>query len=406
MGLNKYLRDLVKAANIIKEYRGAPVAIAHHNDADGLSSAAILLEAFRREGIETINIPLERVHPLIVKRLVEKYPGLIVFVDLGAGAAPEISRINAGRNTIVIIDHHHTPGVDDQKITILSTELYGISGDREISASSAAYLFAKTLNKSNSDLAYLGVVGAIGDSHHRFGRLESVNRQVLMEAVRQGQVSIEERDGREKYYLIVFGEKLDLDKFAKSLTVLGAVGYLMNGPDTGIKTVLKGPDREYRETLDKLNRLKKEKFEKIIKMLEETGLNRSRYLQWFHVHDMFSPMGVKVIGEFCMEIRNTSLVDKDMYLAGFQDMPKEVPRLGTFDWNIVKVSFRLPSALETRVLSGEMPGYNYIVPRAAKYVGGDIDACHGYACATTFEKGLEEAFVKYFDIAVEEYLRK
>lgn len=403
MGLSEYVRDLKKSIEIIEKHNR--VIIAHHNDADGLSSATIIIEALRRKGIESLNIPLERVHPLIVKRLLEKFSDLIVFVDLGAGAAPEISKINSGKHTIIIIDHHHTPGVNDPSIMNLSTELYGISGDREISASGAAYIFAITMDASNRDLAYLGVVGAIGDSHHRFGRLESVNRQILSDAVTQKQVVVKEIDGKEKYYLTVFGDKIDLDKFAKSLTVLGAVGYLMGGPDVGIETLIKGPTAKYETTLERLNKLKREKFNKVIEKLKEEGLNKTKYLQWLHVHDFFYPMGVKVIGEFCMEIRNNSeIIDPNKYLAGFQDMPREVPKLGKFDWNIVKVSFRLPSKLEEKVLRGEMPGYDYLVPRAATHVGGDIDACHGYACATTFEKGLEEEFAKYFDYYVDKYL--
>ncbi len=403
-GLEEYINDLKKAIGLIRQYD--KVTLAHHNDADGLSSASIVIEALKREGIDVVNVPLERVHPLIIERLMEKYPGLIMFVDLGAGAAPEIARINRGRNTIVIIDHHHTPGSRDPKVLNLSTELYGISGEKEISAAGAAYLFAKTMDSRNKDLAYIAVIGAIGDSHHRFGKLESVNRDILFEAVEQEQVVIEERNGREKYYLVKFGDKIDLDKYAKSLTVLGAVGYLMNGPDTGIEAILKGPTEKYWGSLEKLNELKRERFEKILNMLKEHGLNKTKYLQWFHVHDSFAPMGVKVIGEFCMEIRNMDFIDKNKYLAGYQDMPKEVPRLGRFDWNIVKVSFRLPTPLEEKVLAKEMPGYSYIVPRAAKHVGGGIDACHDYACATTFDKGLEEKFAEYFDYYVDEYLRQ
>ncbi|RLG83963.1 MAG: phosphoesterase [Thermoprotei archaeon] len=406
MGLNEYLNDLVKAAAIVKNYDKDKIVLAHHNDADGLSSAAILIESLNRLGIKVENIPLERVHPLIVKRIIDKYEELILFADLGAGAAPVISKINSGKNTIIIIDHHHTPGVKDPKILNLSTELYGITGDKDISAAGAAYLFSKVLSEENKDLAYLAVIGAIGDSHHRFGRLESVNRLILEEAVKQGQVIIRVENNREKYYLAKFGELIPVDKFAKSLTVLGAVGYLMNGPEIGIKTVLSGPSNEYEKMLRKLNEMKREKFEKVIERLKEEGLNKTKYLQWFHVYDEFAPMGVKVIGEFCMEIRNADFVDQEKYLAGFQNMPKEVPKLGTFEWNIVKVSFRLPSQLEVRVVSREMPGYDYIVPRAAMHVNGDIDACHGYACATTFERGLEEVFVKYFDKYVDEYLRK
>jgi len=405
MGLDEYIRDLQRAADIVRSYDR--LVLAHHNDADGLSTAAIVMRALEREGIAVENVPLERVHPKIVKRLIERYSGLVVFVDLGAGAAPVISQINAGKNTVLIIDHHHTPGVSDPKVINLSTELYGVSGDKDISASCAAYFFARVLNKENSDLAYLGVIGAIGDSHHRFGRLEDANRIVLQEAVKRGQVKVVEREGVEDYYLTVFGGEIRIQDFAKKLTVLGAVGYLMGGPDAGIKAVLEGPGDEYRGMLERLETIKKRAFEKVTARLRSEGLRKSKYVQWFHVHDDFAPMGVKVVGEYCMEIRNSEFVDPEMYLAGFQNMPKEIPRLGVFDWELVKVSFRLPSKLEEKVvLRKEMPGYDYIIPRAASHVGGDVDACHGYACATTFNRGLEEMFIKYMDYYIEEYLIK
>ncbi len=403
--LDKYITDLKQAAEIVKEYR--EVTLAHHNDADGLTSAAVIMEALTREGIKVKNIPLERVRPEIVERLVTKFKGLLLFADLGAGAAPIISKINAeyggGGNEIIIIDHHHAGNVQDPRVHVLSTEIYGISGDKEISAAGAAYLFAKCLNKKNNDLAYLSVIGAVGDSHHRFGKLVGVNRRILIEAVENGQVEIVSEGGKERYVLKIF-DGVDSERFAKSLTILGAVGYLMNGPDIGIRTALKGPNAEYYQTLKNLASLKAKAFNRVTEMLKSQGLNKGKYIQWFHVHDMFAPMGVKVIGEFCMEIRNKEFVNPYLYLAGFQNMPKEIPKLGKFSWEIVKVSFRLPSKLEEKVLKGEMPGYNYVVPCAATKVGGDVDACHGYACATTFSRGLEEEFIKLFDNCVEEYL--
>jgi len=403
MGLEEYVRDLYRAVEVVRRYDGA--VVAHHNDADGLASAAAVVEALRREGLDVENVPLERVHPRIVERLMDRYSGLIIFVDLGAGAAPVISRINGGRNDVVIIDHHHTPGVDDPKVLNLSTELYGITGDRDVSAAGAAYLFARTLNEKNGDLVYLAVIGAIGDSHHRFGRLEGVNRRLLEEAVDRGQVEVRATDGKEDYYLRLFGGSIRVEPFAKSLTVLGAVGYLTGGPDVGIDAVLRGPGDQYERALKELREVKERAFRRVIERIRAEGLRRSKYVQWVHVHDDFAPMGVKVIGEFCMEIRDAEFVDPNMYLAGFQNMPKEVPKLGTFDWEMVKVSFRLPSRLEERVLRGEMPGYNYIVPKAARHVGGDIDACHGYACATTFERGLEEEFIAHMDRYIEEYIK-
>ena len=49
------------------------------------------------------------------------------------------------------------------------------------------------LDEKNRDLAYLGVVGGVGDAHDRGGRLVGENRQALMDAVSQGQVHMKKK---------------------------------------------------------------------------------------------------------------------------------------------------------------------------------------------------------------------
>jgi hypothetical protein len=109
-------------------------------------------------------------------------------------------------------------------------------------------------------------------------------------------------------------------------------------------------------------------------------------------------MGVKMIGEFCVEIRDADFVDPDKYIVGFQLMDREVPGLGTFDWSLVKASMRVPSPLEKKILVNRtMPGLAYLVPEAAKRVGGSIDACHEYAAATLVSVGREEELIAAMD---------
>lgn len=76
-------------------------------------------------------------------------------------------------------------------------------------------------------------------------------------------------------------------------------------------------------------------------------------------------------------------------------MAPQVPGLGTFDWSSYKVSMRVPSPLEKRIMiDKEMPGLAYLVPEAAKAVGGSIDACHAYAAATVIDIGKENALIE------------
>ncbi|RLE33242.1 phosphoesterase, partial [Candidatus Acetothermia bacterium] len=394
MGKAEYLEAVREALGELRRSGGKDVVLVHHNDADGLSSAAVLEVALSRTGYEVRRIPLERVHPPINRRIHDLHAGIpVIYVDLGARAAPMIAEVNKGRSLTLIVDHHLAEETNDPAVFVLSTELFGLSGEREISAATAAWLVAQVLDETNRDLAYLGVVGAVGDSHERGGKLIGENREALEEAVSRGDVRVEAADGRETYALIKFGTELPLKKFAKSLTTLGAAGYAMGGPDIAVRTLLEGPSGEFEGKLRELETLKRERFELMIAKLRRGALKKTNYIQWFSVGEGFAPMGVKMVGEFCMEIRDMDFVDPEKYIAGFQDMPTEIPGLGRFEWDLVKISMRVPTLLEERIVRKEMPGLAWLLPEAAVRVGGSIDACHDYAAASLIPRGREEELV-------------
>lgn len=405
MGKAEYLEAVREALGELRRSGGKDVVLVHHNDADGLSSAAVLEVALSRTGYEVRRIPLERVHPPINRRIHDLHAGTpVIYVDLGARAAPMIAEVNKGRSLTLIVDHHLAEETDDPAVFNLSTELFGLSGEREISAATAAWLVAQVLDETNRDLAYLGVVGAVGDSHERGGKLIGENREALEEAVAQGHVEVEEIDGREVYRLVKFGEPIELKPFAKSLTTLGAAGYAMGGPDIAVRTLLEGPSGEFEGKLRELETLKRERFELMIAKLRRGALKKTNYIQWFSVGEGFAPMGVKMVGEFCMEIRDMDFVDPEKYIAGFQDMPTEIPGLGRFEWDLVKISMRVPTLLEERIVRKEMPGLAWLLPEAAVRVGGSIDACHDYAAASLIPRGREEELVAAMDELIEERL--
>ncbi|MBC7098918.1 DHH family phosphoesterase [Candidatus Bipolaricaulota bacterium] len=406
MGKAEYLAALKEGIGRLKASGAQRLVVVHHNDADGLSSAAALTASLERAGYRVERVPLERVHPPVNQRLHDRFAGTpILYVDLGARAAPMIAQVNRGRSLTLIVDHHLAEDTDDPAVWVLSTELYGLSGEKEISAATAAWLFALVLDEGNRDLAYLGVIGAIGDSHERGGKLVGENREALEEAVARGEVRVEEAGGRETYTLTKFGREISLKPFAKSLTTLGAAGYAMGGPDLGVRTCLSGPSPEYEGKLSELNALRRDRFDMMISRLRKEGLRKERHVQWFSVGNGFAPMGVKMVGEFCMEIRDLPFVDPGKYIAGFQDQPSQIPGLGHFDWDLVKVSMRVPSPLEERIVRKEMPGLAWLLPEAAKRVGGSIDACHDYAAASLIPRGKEEELVRIMDELVEGHLR-
>jgi hypothetical protein len=407
MSVHDFLKEIRKGIDLMRA-AGSEVTLVHHNDADGLTSAAVLQTCLTRADFSVRRICIERVHPPVVTRIHEVFPATIFYVDLGGQAAPLISDANHGQRTTLILDHHHPHKPTDPKVLNISTEFFGLSGDMDISASTAAYFFALELDKSNRDLAHVGVLGAVGDEHDREGGLVKENRDALLDAVEQGHVQIDvDSQGKERYQLTRFGGAIPMSPWAISITTLGGVGYYSDGPDLGVRACLEGPFPEAQHRLEELRRTQKTAYQETTERLVRDGFRETEHIQWFMVGDDFSPMGVKIIGEYCWDIRNEDFVDPEKYIVGFQNMAPEIPGLGAFDWSQTKVSMRLPTPLERKILVDRtMPGLSYLVPEAARKVGGSIDACHDYTAATIVDIGKEDALVAAMDKLVQTELAR
>lgn len=407
MSKENFLEEIRKGINLMRA-AGSEIALVHHNDADGLTSAAVLETAFTRAGFSVQRICIERVHPPIVARIHEQFPATIFYVDLGAQAAPDISDANKGRRTTIILDHHHPQKSTDPKVLNIATEFFGLSGDMDISASTAAYFFALEMDERNRDLAYIGVLGAVGDEHDREGSLVKENRDALMDAIAQDQVKVDKNEqGKEIYSLIKFGDEISMASLAISVTILGGVGYYSGGPDLGVQVCLKGLFPEAQHQLEKLRQTQQVAYQETTARLVRDGFKETEHIQWFTVGDDFSPMGVKIIGEYCWDIRNEGFVNPEKYIVGFQNMAPEIPGVGSFDWAQTKASMRLPTPLEHKILDERtMPGLSYLVPEAAGQVGGSIDACHDYTAATIVDVGQEEALVMAMEKLVQAELSR
>ncbi len=407
MGKAEFLQEIRKGIGQLRA-GGSEVALVHHNDADGLTSAAILDTALARAGFTVHRICIERVHPPIVARIHDQFPHTVFYVDLGAQAAPVISDANQGRRTTLILDHHHPHKPTDPKVLNIATEFFGLSGDMDISASTAAYFFALELDKANRDLAHVAVLGAVGDDHDREGGLVKENREALQDALEQGHVRFEVNEkGREIYFLTRFGEDTPMTPLGMAVTTLGGVGYYAGGPDLGVQVCLEGFTPDATRRLEELRHTQQTAYRKMTERLRQQGFHETEHIQWFSVGDDFSPMGVKIIGEYCWDIRNEDFTNPEKYIVGFQNMAQEVPGLGSFDWAQTKASMRLPTPLEHKILIDRtMPGLGYLVPEAAKKVGGSIDACHDYTAATIVDIGQEEPLVLEMEKLVQVELAK
>ena len=85
-------------------------------------------------------------------------------------------------------------------------------------------------------------MGAVGDGFFVDGALVSENRDVALEAVRQGG-SRSGRGGGEQYLLNGPKGRRDVIEVGDDLDVLGGVGYYQKGPDMGVTVCLEGSRR-------------------------------------------------------------------------------------------------------------------------------------------------------------------
>jgi len=392
------MHDLIaameRAAGEIDDWPDRAVQILHHNDADGLSSGAILTRTFERRGFDIRRVCLEKPYPVVLERIFEQRDRLIVLTDFAGRIAPLISDLNRGSNLVLILDHHKAEPATDERVHLLDPELYGLRGDRDITASTTCYLFACTLDPANEDLASVATIGAVGDRFFVDGRLAGPNREAALETQRQGLLEIEAEEAGESYTMLTPRGPVSCEALARGLDTLGGAGYHRGGPDLGIAVCLEGGSAESDRVMQELRTVQDAAFAEEIRGIRKVGWKRTPHIQWLHVHDRFMPMGVKMIGAFLDAIRNTGDVDPKRYLAGFQVIPNQIPGIGAFDFGQVKISMRVSDGMEQRIRSGALMGLDVLLPEATARVGGFSDACHSLTAATTVPVGREEDLIE------------
>ena len=392
--LNNWFDAMENAIRELKQWPDKSVQVFHHNDADGITSGAILTRAFERQGYKVNRFCLEKPYPAVLRKVYEQEGRVIVFADFAGRIAPLISDLNKGRNLTLILDHHVAEASTDPKVHNLDPDLFGLKGDRDISGSTTCYLFAVTMNPINHDLAPIAAVGAVADGFFVDGRLVSQNRDAALEAVEQGKFAIKQVENGEQYFLKTSTGEIPVLEFGDYLDLLGGVGYYQNGPNMGVKVCLEGVSAESDKMVEALKVTRKKIFDAEIARLQAGGWHQALHIQWFHVENRFFPMGVKMIGAFCDAIRETKLIDPKKYLAGFQIIPDEIPGFGEIKFNEVKISMRVSPFMEGEIRGGRVMGLNTLLPEATNRLGGFSDACHSLTAATTVAIGKEEKLIE------------
>jgi len=362
-----------KAEQAIAELRAAnanAALIVHHDDADGLCSAAITKKALEREGIKTKAFCLEKVYTEVIENLHSKAGEIIFYVDIGSSHADLISNCNKGRNITIMLDHHDPKPSQDPKVLDLNLEHHGFRGETDFSGATCCYLFSKALSENNKDLSYLALVGSYEIPEGYLG----INKMVLEEALEDGVVQ-QKGKGFEITKLNV-----RVDAFFSVLQILGAVGYYEGGPEIGIDACLNGLSKEAKEKADVLEARRKEANRQLLERLYRERLQETEHIQWFDAGDMYTGMGTKVIGQFCSFLSyQMRLIKPNKYILGFVNVPPEIPGWGTLKERFVKASARVPKSMHVLIDGGRLLGAVNLLDKASEGFG--IADGHQYAAS-------------------------
>ena len=386
---NRFTEDIKKAIETLKESSYRKTFLIYHDDADGITSAAILNESLKKIGIEARMICLEKLYPQIAEDIHAKKDIIIFYVDIAAAHAEFLSEINKGRNLTIILDHHDATPSKDPLIYNLDPELYGFSGEKDVSGATTTYLFAKSLDKSIANLAHLAVIG----SAEIPGNLSGLNRIPLEDATQLGKITVSKRGEKELYSIQLGKKRYSHTDLSKKLTILGSVGYYRNGPELAIKACLQGLTPEILNRIKELEDERKRVNKKLLSKLRVKGLKEVGEIQYFHAGDEFKGMGVKVIGTFCSYLSYQNWINQNKYLVGFMNMQPQIPGYGEIRGNFVKVSVRVPSLLKQKIERKEAPPVNEILVASCKRLTGFADG-HTVAASGIIPKGTEQKLLE------------
>ncbi len=395
----KLRRDVLRAKEVLE--KADKIFLIHHDDADGICSAALALVGIGESRVKR-RVCLEKLFPeainLIYSQVVEN--DVVVYVDLGSPHASKISK-ELKKGYSIIIDHHDPEIVENERIVHINPELYGLKGERDASASTMTYIVFKLMGKSVLEHSFLAVIG----SAEIPGPLRSLNEIPLIDAEVDGKVKRYGGKYKERYYVNFHGLRKPHYIISSMLSTISSIGYYRGGPKYAVKACFEGFSNEIIKFHDEMKALKNMLFEKALETIRSGGLKIRRHMQWFSVGKLFYNVGVKTIGLFTSQLKYKSIVHQDKYILGFMEMNPEIPGLGRLPENLMKVSGRVPSVLEEKISSGEMPSIAEVMSYAAEKVGGFADG-HMFAASGVIGKNAIEGFLELFDKMVDEKIGK
>ena len=174
---------------MLKEHieNDAVIRIISHNDADGISAAAVVANALAEENVQFHTTIVPRLKQDIVNQLRSEKYDLFIFSDMGSQF---IEDFNTYKHDVIVADHHQINDVEaESNVVHINPHIFGIDGSKDLSGAGSAYLAVRDLDKKH--FAYYALVGAFGDMQGQDG-FTGVNKMILDDAIESGNLEIHE----------------------------------------------------------------------------------------------------------------------------------------------------------------------------------------------------------------------
>lgn len=163
------------------------IRIISHNDADGISSAAVLANALAEEDVQFHTTIIPSLKGDIVNQLRHEKYDLFIFSDMGS---PFIKEFNTYKHDVIVADHHQVNDTEaESNVVHLNPHLFGIDGSKDLCGAGSSYLTIRGLDKKH--LAYFALIGAFGDMQGQNG-FTGVNKLIVDDAIESGTLEIHE----------------------------------------------------------------------------------------------------------------------------------------------------------------------------------------------------------------------
>jgi len=196
-----FLKHIPQIAEQLEDFiEEGPILLLSHYDADGLTSAAILIHLFiEKQTVFHLKI-IEQPSAEDLRKVVSEYKhyNSIVLCDMGSRHGLLLHKFSKKYSKKIAVIDHHTPSQDISHTQGSFLELnpwrYGINGSVHVSSAGLAYLIIKELDKKVGEKTiHLALVGALGDRQDQGEKCDflGLNKLILSEALEKGIVTRE-----------------------------------------------------------------------------------------------------------------------------------------------------------------------------------------------------------------------